>query len=481
MADSLKKQAFVGVGWNAVGRFSTQGVSFILQIILARLLSPSDYGIIAMMAIFLQVAAVFVDSGFGKALVQKQNCEEKDYSTVFYYNLAVALGVYVILFAIAPLVARFYEIEILSKVMRVASLVVIINALSIVQRTKLEKRIDFKSQTIVNLTSALLSGLAGIALAYYGFGVWALCFQSLLNSILQFILFYIFVRWHPSLIFSKESFNEMFSFGSKIIVASIISVIYNNLYTIVIGKRFNSKDLGYYSRADHFAAFPSSNIGTIISGVAYPTLSKIQDNDDKLRFAYRKIIRYSSFIIFPLMVGLASLSKPFILSLLGEKWADAIPFLQILCFALMWDHLSSLNLNLLYVKAKTNLVLKLEVIKKTIAVIILFACVPFGIVAMCVGRVLYGMIAFYINTSYTKKLIGLSFCQQVLDFLPYLVLSLVMGVLIYLFTSVLQISSVWALILGFVFGVIMYLFCSLVLFKEVREEAKGLLRRYKSK
>lgn len=479
MADSLKKQAFVGVGWNAIGRFSTQGVSFILQIILARLLSPSDYGIIAMMAIFLQVASVFVDSGFGKALVQKQKCEEKDYSTVFYYNFVVAIGLYIILFAIAPLVARFYCIEILADVMRVASLVVIINALSIVQRAKLEKRIDFKSQSIINFSSSLLSGLAGVTMAYYGFGVWALCGQSLLNSFLQLLLFSFFARWRPALVFSRESFNEMFSFGSKILVASIISVIYSNLYTIVIGKKFNSKDLGFYSRADHFAFFPSSNIGLIISGVAFPTLSKIQEDDNKLRFAYRKIIRYSSFIIFPLMIGLASVADPFIRALLGETWAPVIPYLQILCFALMWDHLSSLNLNLLYVKGKSNLVLKLEIIKKTIAVSILFASIPFGIIAMCWGRVLYDILSFYINTSYTRQLIGLSFWQQVIDFLPYLILSLVMGGLVYFLCMFTSFNVFGTLIIGLIVGMVFYLGGALIFFVEIREEVKCLLNKVK--
>lgn len=477
MAESLKKQAFVGVGWNALGSFSTQGVNFVLQIILARLLSPSDYGIIAMMAIFLQVAAVFVDSGFGKALVQKKDCEEKDYSTVFYYNLAVSIGIYIILFAISPLVARFYDIPILTDVMRVASLVVIINALSIVQRTKLEKSIDFKSRSIVTFVSSLLSGVAGIIMAYYGFGVWALCGQSLLNSLLQLVFFYLYVRWLPSLVFSKESFHEMFSFGSKLLATNIINVIYSNLYTIVIGKRFNSRDLGFYSRADQFAIFPSTNLCGVISGVAFPTLSKIQDDDDKLRFAYRKIIRYSSFIIFPLMIGLAAVADPFIRALLGEKWAETIPYLQILCFALMWDHLSSLNLNLLFVKGKSNLVLKLEIIKKSIALFILFASIPFGITIMCCGRVIYGMIAFYINTSYTKKLIGLSFWQQVMDFLPYLVISLGMGVLVFFICAVIPVNPIWSLIIGLLVGAVAYLSCTLLFLEDVREETKLIIRR----
>ena len=480
MSDSLKKKAFLGVGWNAIGRFSTQGIQFILQIILARLLSPSDYGIIAMIAIFLQVAAVFVDSGFANALIQKQNCDEKDYSTVFYYNLVVSVGFYLLLFAISPFVAHFYKIDVLKDVMRVASLVVIINALSIVQRTKLVKRIDFKSQSIVTVASALLSGVFGIIWAYNGFGVWALCFQSLLNSLSQFVLYYLFVRWTPNLIFSKESFQEMFSFGSKILIASIISVIYGNLYTIVIGKRFNSKDLGEYSRADHFAGFPSSNIGTIISNVAFPTLSKIQNDNDKLRYAYRKIIRYSSFIIFPLMVGLASLSDPFIRLLLGDKWIECIPILRVLCFATMWDHLSSLNLNVLYVKGKSDLVLKLEVVKKTIAVGILFTTMPFGIMTMCYGRVIYGIIAFGINTFYTKRLIDIRFWQQTFDFLPYLVLALVMGMGCFMYSMFIQ-PTVLTLVFEILLGVVFYIGVVLLFFSEIRTEAFALMSRIKNR
>lgn len=361
--------------------------------------------------------------------------------------------------------------------MRVASLVVIINALSIVQRTKLEKNIDFKSRSIVSFASSLLSGVAGIVMAYYGLGVWALCGQSILNSLFQLVFFYFFVRWCPSLVFSKDSFHEMFSFGSKLLITNIINVIYSNLYTIVIGKRFNSRDLGFYSRADQFAIFPSTNICAIISGVAFPTLSKIQDDDDKLRFAYRKIIRYSSFIIFPLMVGLAAVADPFIRTLLGEKWANTIPYLQVLCFALMWDHLSTLNLNLLFVKGKTNLVLKLEIIKKSIAFIILLASIPFGIITMCWGRVLYGVVAFYINTSYTKKLIGLSFIQQVMDFMPFLVIAFGMGLLVYLTCSFLLANPILLLFISILLGAIIYLGCSWLFVSDIRNEVASVLRK----
>mgnify|MGYP003289770363 CR=1 FL=1 len=479
MQSNLKKQAFVGVGWNAIGRFSTQGVSFILQIILARLLSPSDYGIIAMISIFLQITAVFVDSGFGKYLVQKQECNDRDFSTVFYYNLLVSLALYLLLYAIAPLVARFYDIDLLINVMRVTSLVVVFNALSIVPRTKLEKSIDFKSQSIVLFLSSLISGLVGIVMAYYGLGVWALCGQTLLNSILQFILFQFFVRWKPSLVFCKQSFSEMFSFGSKIIGASLISVIYSNLYTIIIGKKFHSRDLGYYSRADQLAVFPSSNIGLIISNVAFPVLSNIQNDNQKLCAVYRRIISYSSFVIFPLMIGLSAISEPFVLTVLGETWINSVPYLQILCFALMWDHLSMLNLNLLYVKGKTNLVLKLEIIKKIFAVIILFVTIPFGIMTMCIGRVIYSLVALYINTHYTKKLIGLSLFQQIHDFFPYLALSFGMGVVVYFFSNLFNASPITVLLYGIVIGVILYVSFSLLFFRRIREELMGLLNEIK--
>lgn len=480
MSDSLKKQAFKGVGWSAVEKLSIQGVQFVLQIILARLLLPSDYGIIAMLAIFIQISSVFIDSGFANALIQKQNCTERDYTTVFYYNLVVSLFVYVVLFFIAPLVAAFYEIDLLTSVMRVASLVVILNAFTIVQRTILVKQINFKSQTVVSFSSAVLSGLGGIALAYTGFGVWALCAQSLLNSFLQIFFFFYYVRWLPTLTFSKESFNELFGFGSKILVASIISTIYNNLYTIVIGKRFNSKELGHYSRAENFAFFPSSMIGSIISRVSYPVLSKIQNDDDKLKEAYRQIIRYSSFIIFPIMIGLSSLARPFIITILGARWEGCCQMLQILCFALMWDHLCSLNLNLLYVKGKTNLVLRLEIIKKLIAILILIVSIPFGIIVMCWGRVLNNLVAFYLNTYYTKTLVGLSFWQQLHDVLPYFVQSMVMGIMIFIVNTLMHDLYFAQLLLGTIVGILIYAALSLFFLRDMKTELLSILSNYKS-
>ena len=283
MSDSIRNITTNGIGWSAVERFSSQGISFLIQIVLARLLTPSDYGIIGMIAVFLQVSQVFVDSGFANALIQKKECTEEDYSTVFFYNLSVSLIIYILLFVLSPFVANFYNIEIITCVLRVLSLIVIINALIIVQKTILTKKVDFKSQSKTTILSSSISGFIGVFAAYMGYGVLALVIQQLLNGLFQVLALFLIVRWTPRWnLISKESFNHVLNFGSKLLLASLISVLYKNLYTILIGKLFSAKDLGNYSRAESFAIFPSSNIGQIISRVSYPVLSRIQDNDKLL-------------------------------------------------------------------------------------------------------------------------------------------------------------------------------------------------------
>jgi O-antigen/teichoic acid export membrane protein len=475
MADSLKKQTFVGIGWSAVERFSVQGVLFVIQIVLARLLTPSDYGVIGMLAIFLQVAQVFIDSGFGNALIQKRECTEYDYSTVFWYNLGIAVFLYVCFFFGAPFIASFYNVDLLVPVLRVISLTLILNALSIVQKTKLIKKIDFKSQSKVTLLSVVISGAVGIYLASEDYGVWALVAQQITNSALQFILFFCVLRWIPKFSWSKESFNHVFNFGSKQLIASLIGVIYGNLYTLVIGKKFAAQSLGFYTRAEMFAQFPSGNIGGIISRVMLPVLSKIQDDNNALRNAYRKLIQFSSFIIFPLMFGIIAVANPFIISILTEKWAECIPMLQILCLSHTLTHLSTLNLNLLYVKGRTDLVLKLEIIKKTIAVIILLVTIPYGIIWMCWGLAIYSVIGTAINTYYTEKLIGLSLWKQILDFGPFLLNSAVMAIGAFMVTLLFD-NSWLKLCFGITAGFIIYLILSKLFYSKIIMELLSNLK-----
>ena len=476
MAESLGHQTFKGIGWSAIERFSFQGITFIIQLVLARLLTPSDYGVVAMLAIFLQVAQVFIDCGFGNALIKKLDCSEADFSTVFFFNLGTSLLIYFILFFSAPFIARFYEIPLLTPLLRVLALTLLFNAVSIVQLTKLVKKVDFRSQSIVTFSSAVISGAVGIYCAYKGFGPWALVIQQLLNSILRSLLYLLKVRWTPKLIFSANSFNYVFNFGSRLLLSTLIDVIYKNLYKIVIGKRYSDTDLGYYTKAEEFAIFPSTNVANIISRACLPIMSKIQDDNERLLNVYRSLIRYTSFLIFPMMIGLMAVSHPFIIFFLKEAWEPAVPLLRILCLDWMLDFISVINLNLLLVKGRTDLVLRLQIVKKIIAVTILFASVPFGIEMMCWGKFLYAIIAVIINTYYTKRIIGLGLLNQILDILPYLIVSMVMGVLSYIMTRLFD-NSIINLTAGIMTGIVVYAIISLVVFKKDINSLLAIIRR----
>lgn len=450
-SENLRSKTVSGVLWSAVERFSLQGVQFVINIIMARLLLPVDYGMIGMLAVFLQISQTFIDGGFTNALIQRKEKTEIDFSTVFYFNIIIAFVFYVLIFFSAPLIADFYNMPDLGDVARVIALSLIISSLSAVHKTKLTIDIDFKTQSKISLTAVLISGIVGIWMAYENFRVWALVAQILINSILQTILYYLFLHWFPLKVFSLKSFETLFSFGSKLLISSLIHTVYYNLYSIVIGKKFSATDLGYYTRAEQFAIFPSSNVNLIISRVIFPILSSIQDDDERLASVYRKYIRLASFIIFPLMIGLVVLAKPLIIVLLTEKWLGIVVLLQILCLDWMLDHLSIINLNLLYVKGRSDWALRLEIIKKTIATGILFASIPLGIVGMCLGRVVYALIATYLNTRYTKSLIGLSFSTQIKDILPSLIIAILMGGIVHSSTLLFS-SAILQLFVGFVVG-----------------------------
>lgn len=459
----LKDKAISGVKWNAIGRFSTQGVNFIIGLILARLLSPSDYGVVGMVGIFFAIAQTFIDSGFGSALIRKNDCTDTDYSTAFYFNVIVGLVCCILLWIASPLIADFFNTPILKDLVKVMSLNMFVSSFAIVHGTKLTHAVDFKSQSIVNLLTAVLSGTMGIFMAYKGFGVWSLVFQQLIATVLRVVLLVAITKWFPKRLFSKASFKYLFNFGSKILTASILHTIYANMTTLIIGKFYTAKDLGYYSRGESLATYPSTNITGILQSVTYPVLSKIQDDDEHLIQSYRKLISMTSLVIFFGMFLLAALAKPLIVTLLTDKWLDAVIYLQIFCFAYMFDHICALNLNILYVKGYSNLVLKLEVIKKTISISMILAAVPFGVMAICIARALYTQIAVVINTYYTGKLFGLGYVKQVKDFSKYLVFSVIAVIPAFLLTY-LNISGILQLLLGGVFAVILYI---LLLYKDI--------------
>lgn len=433
----LKEKTLSGVKWNAIGRFSTQGVSFVISVLLARILSPSDYGVVGMIGIFMAIAQTFIDSGFGSALIRKKDCTDEDYSTAFYFNIVVGIVCYFILFFSAPLIASFFDTPILKDIVRVLSINLFLGSLTIVQSAKLTAAVDFKSQAKISLVATIISGGVGLLMAYSGYGVWSLVYQSVSSSVVRTILFWVVTKWRPQRTFSKQSFKYLFAFGSKILSASLLHTVYANLTTILIGKFYTPKDLGYYTRGENLAVLPSSNLTGILQSVTYPILAKIQDDDARLISIYRKYIRITSMVIFFGMFLMAALAKPLIITLFTDKWENSIIYLQVFCFAYMFDHICQLNLNILYVKGRSDLVLRLEVIKKTISISMIVAAIPFGVLAICISRALYTQIAVIINTYYTGKLFGLGYVAQVKDFIKYLLFSFlaVLPTFVFSFTS----------------------------------------------
>ena len=424
--NNLKEKTTKGMFWSFFERFSTQGVTFLITLVMARLLTPSDYGLIGMLTIFMSLAQVFIDGGFSSALIQRENITEKDLSTVFYINLGISVAMYVCLVLSAPLISDFYDQPLLKEIAIIYTFILVISSLAAVNKTILVINVDFKTQSKISLISALCSGIIGILAALAGAGVWALVIQQMVFACLNVIASFYFVRWYPKLIFSFDSFKSLLGFGSKLLVATIISNVYANLYLLVIGKKFSASQLGYYTQADKFVQFVSTNITGILTRVSFPVLSKIQNDDGRLLKVYEKYIQLSAFIMFPLIMGLCGIAKPLVLILLTDKWTDCVLLIQILCMANIFSGISMINLNLLYVKGRSDLVLKLEFIKKSVAFSILFITIFFDMKTICTGFVIYGCIGFYLNTLYTKRLLHYPFVAQLKIILPYLFNSLVM-------------------------------------------------------
>lgn len=477
MTDSLKNKTVKGTLWSTLERFSVQGIHFLVMIIMARILTPADYGIVGMLTIFIAVSQSLVDSGFSQALIRKQDRSEIDNSTVFYFNIAVGIVMYLILFFSAPLIADFYNEPLLVTITRAIGLSVVFNSLAVVQRALLTVKLDFKTQAKASLVGAVISGAIGISMAYTGFGVWAIAWQQLSNLAVITTLLWILSKWKPIWAYSWASFKELFNFGSKLLASGLLNTIFGNLYLIVIGKIFKAADLGYYTRANQFTDFASSNITGIFQRVTYPVLSTIQDDDTRLADVYRRLLRSSAFIIFPLMMGMAAVAKPMILSFLTHEWLFSAVLIQILCFSQMLYPIHSINLNLLQVKGRSDLFLKLEIIKKIIITITLCVTLPFGLIAMCWGMLANSIIALIINTHYTGKLIHLGFFSQMKDLIPTLILSIATGAMVYLTISSLHLNSWLLLGIGIIEGIGIYTIAAKLLHFSEFSEILDILHR----
>lgn len=461
MADNLRKKTFWGILWSLAEKFALEIFGLFQGIILARLLMPSDYGLIGMVAIFLGISYTLADAGFCSALVRKKDRTAIDYSTVYTVNVCVSLFFCVILCLSSSLIADFYNQPMLRNIVCVNAIYLFLQSFLAVQNARLSILLKFKNRGIISVCTEVTTGIFSIIMALAGFGVWSLVVPCYFGLVVKAIMFWKLEHWFPGFGFSKKSFKEFWGFGSKLLVTNLINNIYGNIYPMVIGKVYSPSDLGLYSKASGYAKLPSGIINGVVSKVSFPVLSEIQDDDKRLAEVYRRMIKVSTYIVFPLLVGLSALARPFIIVLITNKWAASIILLQVLCFSTMWSPIHSLNLNLLQIKGRSDLFLRLEIIKKILGIIVLVTTVPLGLYYMCIGSVISSLICLFINTFYTGKLIKVGLLVQIKDTLPSLLYSLSMGLLIWFCISYIQ-SNWLQLIIGTSIGIAYYISISLV-------------------
>lgn len=431
MAESLKQKTVKGVGWSFADNIANQGITFLVGLVLARLLTPEEYGLIGIILIFVAVFDSIVNCGFSNALIRKNDADDRDYNTVFIVNMVLSVFLFIIFFFSAQSIADFFGQPQLKPLTQVMGSIVIIHALAIIQRTILIKRIDFKTQTKASVISSVSSGIIGITMAFYGYGVWSLVGQQLSRALLNTACLWIYSRWWPKLQFSWNSFRELFGFGWKLLVSSLIDTVWKEIYQVVIGKCYAPATLGQYTRAHQFGSIFSSNLNNVIQRVSYPVLSSLQDDKQRMKEGYRRVIKLTMLVTFVLMLGLAAIAKPMILVLVGDQWLVAANFLPIICLQMMLYPLHSLNLNMLQVQGRSDLFLKLEIIKKCVAVIPLSLGIFVGIYWMIWGSVFTGMFAYYLNSYYSGKFLNYSILAQIKDILPSFGIASVMAVLTY--------------------------------------------------
>jgi O-antigen/teichoic acid export membrane protein len=431
MSESLKRKTIKGTAWSFIDNIGSSGIAFIVTIVLSHLLDPDEFGMIGMITIFIAISNSIIDSGFSSALVRKTDIRQIDYSTTFYFNIVVSVLLYGILYVCAPAISSFFKEPALLNVTRVIAWVLILNSFAIIPRTILVRNVDFKTQTKVSIISSVISGITGITMAFLGYGVWSLVWQQLSRQFLYTLFLWLFCRWRPMWEFSIQSFKEMFGFGYKLLLSGLIDTIYNNIYYLIIGRFYSSSQLGQYTQSDKYSSIFSSNLTSVVQRVSYPVLSSIQNDSIRLKEAYRHVIKMTMLITFACMLGLFAVAKPLILILIGEKWLIAVGFLQIICFDRMLYPLHAINLNVLLVKGRSDLFLKLEIIKKIIAIIPIPIGIFYGIDYMLWSGVFVSFVAFFLNSHYSGPLIEYSTSAQLKDLLPSFSVSLITALLMW--------------------------------------------------
>ncbi len=481
---SLKDKTVKGTFWSAADALLGQGVTFIVGIVLARLLTPEEYGLIGIVTIFTTVLLGVVDCGFSSSLIRKKDTTDNDYSTLFFFNLAVSVVMFVLLFAAAPWIAKFFERPQLVSLVRVMGLLLIIQALSIVQDTVLKKRIDFKTRTKASVIAAVSSGTVGIIMAYAGFGVWSLVGQQLLRQLVYTGSLWVFNKWWPQIKFSIDSFKYMWGFGWKLLLSGLLDRIWAQLYQTVVGKFYSPATLGQYSRSKEYAQLFSSNLTTIIQRVSYPVLAQVQDDKVRMVNAYRKVIKTTMFVTTICMVSLGAVAEPLIYCLIGPQWHDAAAYLPLICVSLSLYPLHAINLNMLQVQNRTDIFLYLEIIKKVIAVGPICLGIFVGIYWMLLGTIITGIISFFLNSYYTGKKLGYSSWRQLKDVAPSYGTAMLIAISVF-FIKYLPFNYWVVLLIQIIVGAaVFFLICESIKlpeYKEVKELGISLIKQIKNR
>jgi O-antigen/teichoic acid export membrane protein len=477
---SLKQKALKGLFWSGLENSGNQIIGFAISIVLARLLLPEEFGLIAMLGIFVELSYVLIDGGLSRSLIRTENPDDRDYSTVFYFNLMVSLAIYGLVFLLAPYIAAFYDQVELTAIVRVYSITFVISAFATIQRTRLTKIMDFKTQMLVSTPSLLIRGSVGIVLALYGFGVWSLVWSGIASGLASTIQLWYWSKWRPLWLFSSEKFKKHFKFGFNLTLSGLLNALFNNAYPIVIGKFFAPAQVGFFSKADGLQMLPVGFISNIVNRISYPLFSEIQNDEIRLKSVYKRIMQMVMFLVAPTLIVLAVLAEPVFRFLFTEKWLPAVPYFQIICASGILAPIQSYNLQILNVKGRSDLFFKLEMVKKALLTLVIFSAFQFGIFGLLYGKVIFSILAFFINTHYSGKFINYSAWQQAKDLIPTIVLASLAGLGVYMTDMYLvryNLHDIFRILLGGFAGFLNFTFLAWLFKLDAMFEFKTIIRR----
>lgn len=479
-SENMKEQVIRGLFWRYMERTLAQAIQMIVSIVLARILLPEEYGVLSLVTVFINIALIFVQSGFGNALIQKKEADHTDFSTVFYFSVLLGIGLYGVMFLIAPLISGFYQYDILTPVLRVLSLSLILAGINNVQQAYVSRTMQFRKFFLSTAVGSIVSAFTGIGAALAGWGIWALVVQQLTNQLLDTVILWLTVGWRPGLEFSVSSIKKIYSYGWKLLCSSLLDTVYSNLYTLIIGKKFSSAEVGYYDKGRQFPALIIVNINATIQSVMFPALSSQQGDVKKLKTMTRRAIMTSTFVIFPCMAGLAVAARPLIILLLTDKWLPAAGFLQCYCLIYALWPIHTANLQAINAVGRSDIYLKLEIVKKGTGILLLLITLPMGIRAMMAGCCVNAVIGLYLNTAPNKKLLDYSFHELIEDITPACLLSLSMAGVIYVIGLIVD-GVALKLLVQILCGVLFYFLGAIICHVDSLEYIKETLRQMRVK